>query len=129
MPTSAMIFPPVAQLDNAADSDSEERGFESLQAGQNRQISTEVCRFYFFTLNSSLFTILFVSVSALPTNYKNTQWFKHIDKNFKLLRICTPFPKNRLAFASLFFYPLRKQWYIINKGIAFVVSHHTFRCA
>ena len=30
------IFPPVAQLDNAADSDSEERGFESLQAGQKR---------------------------------------------------------------------------------------------
>ena len=28
------IFPPVAQLDNAADSDSEDRGFESLQAGQ-----------------------------------------------------------------------------------------------
>ena len=27
-------YPPVAQLDNAADSDSEERGFESLQAGQ-----------------------------------------------------------------------------------------------
>lgn len=26
--------PLVAQLDNAADSDSEERGFESLQAGQ-----------------------------------------------------------------------------------------------
>ncbi|HJK73587.1 MAG TPA: hypothetical protein O0X34_01145, partial [Methanocorpusculum sp.] len=25
-------YPPVAQLDNAADSDSEERGFESLQA-------------------------------------------------------------------------------------------------
>ncbi len=28
-----MIYPPVAQLDNAADSDSEERGFESLRAG------------------------------------------------------------------------------------------------
>ena len=27
-------FPPVAQLDNAADSDSEDRGFESLRAGQ-----------------------------------------------------------------------------------------------
>ncbi len=27
------IFPPVAQLDNAADSDSEERGFKSLRAG------------------------------------------------------------------------------------------------
>ena len=29
-----LIFPLVAQLDNAADSDSEERGFESLRAGQ-----------------------------------------------------------------------------------------------
>ena len=27
------IFPSVAQLDNAADSDSEDRGFESLRAG------------------------------------------------------------------------------------------------
>ena len=31
------IFPLVAQLDNAADSDSEERGFESLQAGQETE--------------------------------------------------------------------------------------------
>ena len=45
-------------------------------------------------------------------------------------------PTNRLAFASLFFYPLRKQWHIINNGKAIVVSHqsvrtvyhHTFRC-
>ena len=29
-------YPPVAQLDNAADSDSEERGFESLQAGHEK---------------------------------------------------------------------------------------------
>ena len=29
------LLPPVAQPDNAADSDSEERGFESLQAGHN----------------------------------------------------------------------------------------------
>ena len=28
------IYPPMAQLDNAADSDSEERGFKSLWAGQ-----------------------------------------------------------------------------------------------
>ena len=35
MPTSTLaIYPPVAQLDNAADSDSEERGFKSLRAGQ-----------------------------------------------------------------------------------------------
>ena len=31
---SPLIFPLMAQLDNAADSDSEERGFESLWAGQ-----------------------------------------------------------------------------------------------
>ena len=31
------IFPLVAQLDNAADSDSEERGFKSLRAGQQPQ--------------------------------------------------------------------------------------------
>ncbi len=29
--------PSVAQLDNAADSDSEERGFESLRAGQKNR--------------------------------------------------------------------------------------------
>ncbi len=39
--TLKSIFPPVAQLDNAADSDSEERGFESLRAGQKiRLVST-----------------------------------------------------------------------------------------
>ena len=32
------VFPPVAQLDNAADSDSEERGFESLPAGQIKNV-------------------------------------------------------------------------------------------
>ena len=32
-------YPPVAQLDNAADSDSEDRGFESLRAGQKRTSS------------------------------------------------------------------------------------------
>ncbi len=31
--------PPVAQLDNAADSDSEERGFESLRAGQTAPLT------------------------------------------------------------------------------------------
>ena len=30
------VYPSVAQLDNAADSDSEDRGFESLRAGQIR---------------------------------------------------------------------------------------------
>ena len=34
LPITSNSFPLVAQLDNAADSDSEERGFESLQAGQ-----------------------------------------------------------------------------------------------
>ncbi len=34
LPITLNSFPLVAQLDNAADSDSEERGFESLQAGQ-----------------------------------------------------------------------------------------------
>ncbi len=36
------VYPLVAQLDNAADSDSEERGFESLRAGQNNTIHTNV---------------------------------------------------------------------------------------
>ena len=31
-------YPPVAQLDNAADSDSEDRGFESLRAGHKKRI-------------------------------------------------------------------------------------------
>ena len=31
------IYLPVAQLDNATDSDSEERGFESLRAGQTKK--------------------------------------------------------------------------------------------
>ena len=34
-----VIFPPVAKLDIAADSDSEGRGFESLRAGQKIQFS------------------------------------------------------------------------------------------
>ena len=37
---AVLLYPPVAQLDNAADSDSEERGFESLRAGHNAQIRT-----------------------------------------------------------------------------------------
>ena len=62
-PNKNLISPPVAQQDNAADSDSEERGFESLRAGQNRQVSHETCRFYFFTINSSLFTLLLRNLS------------------------------------------------------------------
>ena len=48
-----IIFPPVAQLDNAADSDSEERGFESLQAGQKSKYDTisVVLAFFRFVRN------------------------------------------------------------------------------
>ena len=52
------IYPPVAQLDNAADSDSEERGFESLRAGQNENpvdASRRDFRFVLFTIHFSLF--------------------------------------------------------------------------
>lgn len=31
---------------------------------------------------------------------------------------CPVFTKNRLAFASLFFYPLRKQWHIIKGDLS-----------
>ena len=41
------IFPLVAQLDNAADSDSEERGFESLRAGQTESINRTVGALFF----------------------------------------------------------------------------------
>ena len=37
------LFPPVAQLDNAADSDSEECRFKSCQAGQNKN-PVDYCR-------------------------------------------------------------------------------------
>ena len=40
----------MAQLDNAADSDSEERGFESLWAGQKKDSNTQgVAIFFIFT--------------------------------------------------------------------------------
>ena len=39
---------PVAQLDNAADSDSEERGFESLRAGQKIRQSSDCLIFIQF---------------------------------------------------------------------------------
>ncbi len=42
------IFPSMAQLDNAADSDSEERGFESLWAGQ-KNASTLVVGVFLFS--------------------------------------------------------------------------------
>jgi len=34
-------------------------------------------------------------------------------------------PKNSCSSEQEFFYPLRKQWHIINSGIAVVASHHT----
>ena len=40
----------MAQLDNAADSDSEERGFESLQAGQFKKESIRKDGFFFLIL-------------------------------------------------------------------------------
>ena len=43
-----VIYPSMAQLDNAADSDSEERGFESLWAGQNENPSTFVDGIFVF---------------------------------------------------------------------------------
>ena len=41
------IYPPMAQLDNAADSDSEERGFKSLWAGQPNVIVNFLGEFTF----------------------------------------------------------------------------------
>ena len=43
---TTLIFPSMAQLDNAADSDSEERGFESLWAGQNKASTLVVGAFF-----------------------------------------------------------------------------------
>ena len=43
----------MAQLDNAADSDSEDRGFESLQAGQKKEALTlEVGAFLLYVLQN-----------------------------------------------------------------------------
>ncbi len=60
LPITLNILPLVAQLDNAADSDSEERGFESLQAGQNEN-PVDICRwdfcFVLFTIHYSIFII------------------------------------------------------------------------
>ena len=47
-------FPPVAQLDNAADSDSEDRGFESLRAGQKKALAKKASAFLMmFALRSN----------------------------------------------------------------------------
>ena len=44
---AVLLYPPVAQLDNAADSDSEERGFESLRAGHNDKVALQKCDLIF----------------------------------------------------------------------------------
>ena len=38
-------------------------GSSPVTRTRNRQVSTETCRFYFFTINSSLFTLLFRNLS------------------------------------------------------------------
>lgn len=38
-------YPPVAQLDNATDSDSGERGFKSLRAGQEKDLMHRIRSF------------------------------------------------------------------------------------
>ena len=47
----------MAQLDNAADSDSEERGFKSLWAGQNENPFSQEDGFSFCIIHFSLFNI------------------------------------------------------------------------
>ena len=47
------MFLPVAQLDNAADSDSEDRGFESLRADQKKKASALVVGASFFASRDS----------------------------------------------------------------------------
>ena len=47
----------MAQLDNAADSDSEERGFKSLWAGQNENPFTKEDGFSFCIIHYSIFFI------------------------------------------------------------------------
>ena len=45
------IFPPVAKLDIAVDSDSKGRGFESLRAGQSENTSHECVGCFCFVLS------------------------------------------------------------------------------
>ena len=64
----------MAQLDNAADSDSEERGFESLRAGQKNNNGTLAVPLLFFSFNqtkgfegrASILLLLFFCVSITP---------------------------------------------------------------
>ena len=65
-----IVFPPVAQLDNAADSDSEDRGFESLRAGHHRTPVpvNGLCGFFYMIIVKGRFpmirTIGIVSLSS-----------------------------------------------------------------
>lgn len=58
------VYPPVAKLDIAADSDSEGRGFESLRAGHQAEPgrnSRSGLSFYFAFLLASIVGIFFVA--------------------------------------------------------------------
>ena len=61
----------MAQLDNAADSDSEERGFKSLWAGQKRKVSRSVA-FLFCIIHFSIF-ILHYSLVVLRLFLMNNE--------------------------------------------------------
>ena len=63
------IYPPVAKLDIAADSDSEGRGFESLRAGQSRA-STRKSRsglFFYYHLALAFVASIYFSESRVST--------------------------------------------------------------
>ena len=53
LPITLNILPPVAQLDNAADSDSEEWGFKSLRVGQKKTKSIDLVFFNEIRLTAS----------------------------------------------------------------------------
>ena len=55
----------MAQLDNAADSDSEDRGFESLRAGQFKKESVRKCRTLKDSFTSAFIARLVVSQAAV----------------------------------------------------------------
>ena len=55
--TSYFKFLPMAQLDNAADSDSEERGFKSLWAGQNENPFSQEDGFLFCIIQKNAYPI------------------------------------------------------------------------
>ena len=68
------IYPPVAKLDIAADSDSEGRGFESLRAGQPEKANNPHERWifgFFFLPEKSV--LVFVWCLSLQ-KYKKSRW-------------------------------------------------------